>query len=295
MQIRGFRGVNIEAALKVFILSGFSLFFYSIIHSGKVQLYVHPRIVPYMEFGILAMVSISLFTLKELFKPKRKYQITSYLFFIIPLFLAFLLPPKSMDSSSMSFGDMKIARQTKGPTSDTGSVDKADNSFPDDDTASTDSSSNSDNPSPSFEVNSSNYEALASLAREPSARVMKLQNGMVVMGDDNFVKWLQELDNNREKYQGKRIQVVGFVFKDNHLKKNEFIPARLMMTCCAADLQPVGMLCRYDKAAELKHDTWVKVTGTIKVIDYKGEKVPIIEAESVVKTSKPNNDYVYPF
>ena len=228
MQIVGFRRVNMEAILRVFILSGFALFFYSIIHSGKVQLYVHPRIVPYMEFGILAMVSISLFTLKEVFKPKRNFNITPYLFFIITLFLAFSLPAKPIDSSSMSFGDMKIARQAKGTTANAGSIDMADNSSPDDGTSSTDNNLNSDNPA-SFEVNSSNYDALASLAREPSARAMKLQNGMVVMGDDNFVKWLQELDNNKEKYQGKKIQVIGFVFKNNHLKKNEFIPARLML------------------------------------------------------------------
>ena len=96
-------------------------------------------------------------------------------------------------------------------------------------------------------------------------------------------------------YQGKRREVIGFVFRDNAVKDNEFAPARLLMVCCTADRQTVGMLCRYDKAKSLKQDSWVKVTGTIRIIDFKGQKIPTIEADNVVETARPKNDYVYPF
>ncbi|WP_343216272.1 hypothetical protein [Clostridium frigoris] len=77
--------------------------------------------------------------------------------------------------------------------------------------------------------------------------------------------------------------------------ENEFVPARLMMTCCAADLAPVGLLANYDKAKDLKQDTWIKVTGKIKDLNYNGEKTPIIIVESIKNTEKPKIEYVYPF
>lgn len=67
------------------------------------------------------------------------------------------------------------------------------------------------------------------------------------------------------------------------------------MSCCTADLQPIGFLCRYNKAPELKPDTWLKVSGTIKTVDYNGEKTPIIIADKVEDAVKPINEYVYPF
>ena len=292
LQAHGLGRINWEVATKVFILLGFGLFFASLIQSGKVQLYVHPRIVPAMIFAILVMGVIALFTLKDVFKPQRKFTIVPYLFFLIPLALAFSVPATSMDSSSMSFGDIKLTRQA-------GEIPSAKKSVETDTPSLKDGTGGAEKISEenlsNIKVTSSNFAALAALANKPDDRRLKLQNNTVVMGDGNFFRWLRELYDNMGIYQGKRIEVIGFVFKNKGVKENEFVPARLMMVCCTADLQTVGMLCRYDKAKALKQDSWVKVTGTIRIIDFKGQQIPIIEAENVVTTSKPENDYVYPF
>lgn len=73
--------VNIEAVLKLTILLGFALFFYSTISSGTVRLYVHPRLVSYMKFGIAAMVLIALFIVRDVFKPKRKVNLALSVFY----------------------------------------------------------------------------------------------------------------------------------------------------------------------------------------------------------------------
>ncbi|HZK70315.1 MAG TPA: hypothetical protein VFD03_02200 [Clostridia bacterium] len=39
----------------------------------------------------------------------------------------------------------------------------------------------------------------------------------------------------------------------------------------------------------------MKVSGTIKTVDYNGEKTPIIIADKVEDAVKPINEYVYPF
>ena len=295
MYVSGFRRINLDALLKMLVLLGFALFFYSIVRSGQVQLYVHPRIVPYIKFGIVMMVLISLFYTRDLFKPKRRSNLAPYLLFLIPLILAFALPAKSMDSTSMSFGDMGIARKVGGAQLNSGPADNPGYFSPGDEAAGAGNDLNSDPSVLPGPDNSPDSLALAGPDPDQKDSGLKLQNDRVVMDDDNFVKWLQEIYEKMGVYEGKKIEVTGFVFKDKQFEKNEFVPARLMMACCTADLQPVGFLCRYDKASELKQDTWIKVTGRVKIIDYKGQKTPVIDAESIVGADKPKNEYVYPY
>ncbi len=143
--------------------------------------------------------------------------------------------------------------------------------------------------------NTADSSAQEQVQTTEDASQLKLHGDTIVMDDNNFVKWLQELYDSKQKYQGKKIQAIGFVLKGKELSKNEFYPARLMMACCTADLQPVGLLCRYENAPELKQDSWVKVEGTIKIIDYKGEQTAIIIADKVSNAEKPEYEYVYPY
>ena len=67
-----------------------------------------------------------------------------------------------------------------------------------------------------------------------------------------------------ERYKGYTVLITWFVFKGSEmLQADEFVSARLMMSCCTADLTPAGLLCNYDKAAELKADSCVTVEGTL--------------------------------
>lgn len=274
MQFIRFKKINIEVLLKLIILIGFAFFFYDIIKTGKVLLYVTPRIIPYVKFGILAMVSLSLFIMPDLFKPKRKVNIKPYLFFIIPLLMAFMTPTTPINSKSMSLTSTKSRSQSDNTNQNT-----TNNNI-------TNQAKATDNKTTTSKTTPSGVNLQLQ---------MKLQNNIIVVNDNNFEKWTEEISYNMAKYEGKKIVLTGFVFKSKEFKENEFVPARLMMSCCAADLQPVGLLCHYDKAKALKQDTWIIVKGKIKILDFNGEKIPVIIAESIKNTQKPSNEYVYPF
>lgn len=271
MQFNTFKKINIEVLLKLIILIGFSFFFYDLIKTGKVLLYVNPRIIPYVKFAILTMIALSLFVSRDLFKAKRKVNIKPYLFFIIPLFMAFLTPTTSVSSKSMALTRSKSTAQIESQQGNNSEEIKTNQEKPKDSTVT--------------ENANSSKEDLE----------LEMQNNVIVVNDNSFIKWTQEITYNMLKYEGKKIELTGFVFKDEHFKENEFVPARLMMSCCAADLQPVGLLCNYDKAKELNQDSWVIVTGKIKILDYNGEKTPVIIADTIKNTEKPKNEYVYPF
>ena len=270
--------LNIEALCKMIILLGFALFFAMIIATGKALLYVNPRIIPYVKFCTAALIVIALFYIPDIFKPQRKANIGIYLFFLIPLLSAFIIQAKPLDTKTMAFGDVNLSQQSvTGKSPNNASNAAADN------TVSTWQTQNTDNSSTQVQIS------------DGDASKLKLHGDTIVMDDNNYVRWLQELYDNKQQYQGKKIQVIGFVLKGKELSQNEFYPARLMMACCTADLQPVGLLCRYENAPELKQDSWVKVDGTIKITDYKGEQTAIIIADKVSNAEKPEYEYVYPY
>ncbi|WP_077368354.1 TIGR03943 family putative permease subunit [Anaerosalibacter sp. Marseille-P3206] len=273
------RNYNIDAAFKVIILLGFSLFFFLTIQSGQVLKYVHPRNVPFIKFAVIAMVLISLFFIPKVFKPQRiKVSSIPLLFFVLPLIMAFLLPTQSFKSDYISYGDLKLQGNS-------GNVDNPE--------IKTEYSEEDEYKEDIYIDEYSDAENKNII--ESNRNELQLIDETIIMDNDNYVRWIQEIYDNIEKYIGKKIQVSGFVFKDEQFEGNEFVSARMMMVCCAADMQPIGFLCRYDKAAELKVDTWIRVHGTIAKGEFNGNVIPVIEADKVENTEKPEFDYVYPF
>lgn len=272
-------GINFEALLKIASLLGFALLFYAVIESGNAKYYVHPRIIPYMQFGIVVFIIIALFVSSELFKPKRKNIRTwRYLLFILPLLLAFALPPKALDTDSMSLSSINTMSRSYVSPGDEELVEGT--------------QTNSDGEENNIAAGSESNQNFDKPANNTNKGLLK-QGDTIIMTDESFIPWIEELYVNLSKYEGEKIQVVGFVFKDKELGQNRFVPARFTMNCCAADMQPVGLLCSYQGAEQLKKDSWVKVTGKVQKGELKGQVMPVIEAETVETTGKPKNEIVY--
>lgn len=121
------------------------------------------------------------------------------------------------------------------------------------------------------------------------------ENKTITVRDEDFALWLSEIFTELDKYEGYRISIKGFVFKDPEtMNGNEFVPARLAMSCCVADLAPCGFICRYDKASELKEDTWITVEGVIHIGKYMDEDEPQITVTKITPAEKVE-EYIYPF
>lgn len=281
--------INLDALLRITVLSGFALFFWRIIQDGSILLYVNPRIVPYVKFGCLVMGVTALFFIKDVFKPKRKINIAPYLVFLIPLLFAFLLPAKSLDSSAMAFGDIELASGNINTVNSSSAVSENSEGVQ----GSADAYGADAYGPDSYEIDA--YASDPASGADGSITSEAASNAPIIVSNDDFVYWLQEINYNMEKYEGREIEITGFVFKSKEFSNNEFVPARLMMSCCTADLQPVGLLCRYDGAAALVQDNWLKVTGVIREAEYNGQKTPAIIASKVEEAKKPDNEYVYPY
>ncbi|MCH5204638.1 MAG: TIGR03943 family protein [Oscillospiraceae bacterium] len=112
---------------------------------------------------------------------------------------------------------------------------------------------------------------------------------------DDFGLWYVDIMSNAKRYKDRNVKVRGMVFRAKTVPKGYFVISRRAMTCCADDIQVVGILVRFPEERALKDGDWVEVTGKIvgeKQEVYRGVG-PVIIARSVDPTEKADSELVY--
>lgn len=226
--------------------------------TGTYLQYVTPKTLPYLYFTVCVMALWGFFGLLRRTRSVQKTRTAHCLTLVIPI-LFLLLPHSAVTSSSLSSGYV-------GATNPGTTVQQA--------------------------------QQLQSQSSEPAygsaLSGLDEANKTITVSDSEFYLWISALYENPQKYDGYHIRMTGFVFRDSsQMKDNEFVPARLMMTCCVADLTPVGLLCQYDKTAELKADSWITAEGTLHYGEYQGSPEPQITITAVTP-AKEVSGYLYP-
>lgn len=124
-----------------------------------------------------------------------------------------------------------------------------------------------------------------------------INGNLISFNDGNYIHYFEDLSGNLEKHIGKDIIISGFVTKDGKLNKDEFIITRLLVNCCAADSQVIGILCKTDGNKVLNNDTWVRVEGVVSFKENENSRVngklPLIIAKKVTNINKPAAPYIY--
>jgi putative membrane protein len=89
----------------------------------------------------------------------------------------------------------------------------------------------------------------------------------IVVEDETYIQTMNIIDQNPDKFAGKKIEVVGFVFRESDFAENQMVIARFGLSCCVADSSVYGTLSTGDMVKDLKEDQWVKVSGTLSKTD----------------------------
>ncbi|HBK86040.1 MAG TPA: TIGR03943 family protein [Firmicutes bacterium] len=122
----------------------------------------------------------------------------------------------------------------------------------------------------------------------------------IIINSENFISMMDALWEDTDTYLGREIEMLGFIYEDQQLAPDDFVLARLIMNCCAADAQVAGLLCRYRQRSQLQPGEWVTVRGTLAKMPYYNVAVrevidmPYIEVTVIMPAEKPDNEYIYP-
>ena len=121
-----------------------------------------------------------------------------------------------------------------------------------------------------------------------------LNQPVIELDDEGYGIWYLDSLDHVERYVGKTVQFIGQVLRPKSFPSDYFVPGRLAMTCCADDMAFLGFACEYEKAAELKEKSWVKVTATVANEywpDYNGEG-PVLHAVKVETAKAPKEEVI---
>lgn len=72
------------------------------------------------------------------------------------------------------------------------------------------------------------------------------------------------MNDNPDQIYNQHYRLSGFVYKDPGLAQNQFVITRFVITCCIVDAQPIGIIVESPEASDLKADTWLELEGVLQ-------------------------------
>lgn len=273
------------------------LIFY-LVSSEKYLTYVTPRLKPYLYFTSIVMGVWALTALGRLFRPQHRLRSAHCFVLVIPIVLL-LLPHVPVSASNLSGnyigGSAFFNRSGQSALGmQSGLSITIENASPEDKMP----AAAPETPLPDEPGNDPLAE-LPVAADASDLPGLDIRNKKITVAHEDFSMWITEMYTNMKQYQGYTVVMTGFVFKDpEFLKEDEFVPARLMMSCCVGDLAPAGILCKYDQADQLQAESWVTVEGTLTLGQHEYDGVLSDEPQIRVTKITPAEaveGYIYPY
>lgn len=249
---------------------------------GSYLLYVTPRIKPWLIFTAAIMFLWSFSAFKSSAESHYPLSPASVFVLLIPLVLM-LLPLEKTGIDKLSFAGSPAFSARSAPPA----LAETMNPF-----------LNPPAKNKGFSVQKEEIDEDALLQKTPKSytklKGYDAENRSISADNEDFLDWTDAVYKYPEDFDGWHIEITGMIFYDSQfMNENEFIPARLLMVCCAADLVPYGLICQYDNAHNLEKGKWVTVNGTLSVGSYHGNPEPQILVESITQAERAE-EYVYP-
>lgn len=126
----------------------------------------------------------------------------------------------------------------------------------------------------------------------PDPLPFDLNAPVVEIQDDDYALFYRDVTEEPKKYDGKIIRFKGQVARLKSDKPGMFAPGRFVMTCCEADIQFMGLPCKWADCRKLEMRSWVTVQAKVQVKHhplFKGVG-PILNAIDVTLASAPKQE-----
>ena len=114
----------------------------------------------------------------------------------------------------------------------------------------------------------------------------------VVIEPENFGIWFFDARDYPDRYKGKTVEFSACVMKDKSFGPGEFVPGRMAMTCCAADMTFIGFVAHYENIRKFKDGTFVHLKAKFDMAfrnEYEGEGpyLKVVEIEPCEEIKDP--------
>ncbi len=117
---------------------------------------------------------------------------------------------------------------------------------------------------------------------------------VIEIKEEDYGIWYIDAMDHPEKYDGKTVKFKGMVYRPKKMPKNQFVPGRMAMTCCADDTAFIGYICE-GVTGEYNTRDWVILTAAITIEErreYEGAGV-VLHAVSIETAEPAAEEFVY--
>ncbi|WP_110927574.1 TIGR03943 family putative permease subunit [Bacillus massiliglaciei] len=302
----------VQQSVRACILLAFSILLFHLHYTGEITKFINPK---YKELSQIAAILFLILFIIQLIRiiglrsnrdnhsncahdyqechhdhhhhdhgdsPMNVKKLIPYVIICFPIFTGFVLPAKVLDSAiANKKGGMAVLSNERQGTDQT-----ADGNRQDDGTESGVTDHNIDLASLNKTIVSrEDYENLKKQLQTSSK---------IIMSDTLYSTYYEEINMNLSKYEGRKIELNGFVYKESGFEKDQLVLSRFLITHCVADSSIIGFLSEFPEASAVKEDTWLKASGVIELTDYNGVKMPLIKITEWEEISEPEEPYLYP-
>lgn len=113
----------------------------------------------------------------------------------------------------------------------------------------------------------------------------------------------------KDKLAGSKIFLQGLVARFPELREDEIVVYRMVISCCAADGLPLGVIVRLPEGTKFSPGEWIGVEGRIELTPFKDELkriepvvymvppekiMPYLTADRAYQMPKPELEYLFP-
>lgn len=120
-----------------------------------------------------------------------------------------------------------------------------------------------------------------------------INEAVIKIPPEGYGIWYLDTMDKPERYRGKTVEFTAMVLKAPEFPKNYFVPGRMAMTCCEADMTFIGFMCKSRNARLLETKQWVRVQARIEYEyspEYEGDG-PMLYAD-IVEPAEPIREIV---
>lgn len=266
--------LNWEALLTLICLVGLSLLLMVLLATGTMRYYVHPRLNVYLWIAAIMLLVMAGFMLPLTVRPRRGVRILPFLALALPVLTAFALPPVTVGEAAAPRLGSQSPAVVRPPAA-----------------------SQAPRETQTLAPPATPQPLAPTPAPTPQAQQEESSpfsgEGVTVVQDEDFLQWYIDGYDDIDRLQDFVFAVRGQVTRIEGFAGDEFIPARLYMSCCAADTAPLGFLARWAQAQTLEEGSWVWVKGALIWGEYQGEGMPVIQVQAVQPAQPPADPYIY--
>jgi putative membrane protein len=301
-----------QQAVRALILLAFTALIFNLHFTGEITKFINPKYVGLSQSASIIFLILFFIQITRIWTDKNNShdychnhedhtncshhhdhgdspfnikKLISYLIIVFPLITGFLLPAKVLDASiADKKGGMAILTNQKQTANDGSSVkdDLNENEYEENTVI-------HENIDPNIvEENTISKEEYDQLTQKLS------QNSNIVMNDEIFSTYYDEISMAIHKYKGKQIELKGFVYKEEGLKQDQLVISRFLISHCVADASIIGFLSELPEASTIEKDTWIEANGVLDITTYNGTELPIIKITNWQQISQPKEPYLYP-